>query len=844
MWKMLNNGVCPPEVSKIAFKSIASGQTNQAAIDNTGRLYTWGSAGWCYTGQTPVPAGGGNYYPHPAIYTDSGKFDMRRPFQVGDKSDWVKVEISEYAMIIMNEDGYLYFLGDVNYGLGGIAEDTQYRWNSINHWYELGTNGDECIFPTLVNNQQWKDFSLGWYHTIAQKADGSMWIWGSDNYGNTYGDGRPEDFMSITPIQMTWVPGPVKLFCADYDVNAIVTTSNEVWIWGNYNAATYAVPTHIALTLPPGVNITKVACSSFGVVVLLSNGRVYCQGDEICFSLTELSLDFVADPDNHTFVDIDCFSGKAMGIDTNGNAWGWGSMIYFVWSPHPTIPDECDYQAGFDRPTLAMADTVGQYRWKMISLGGWTYVGVDDAGDLYTNGENAYSELGIGLTETEHDHACYPVKTLPLLLDNGTAEGVLAEATSGTAAIQNIIQSPKQMSEHNLCGHWHKEDGLAEPAKEDIPSCCWNFAVDIEGADIVLYALGITYPCPIISLKYNIATRVWYGPYWRMEKFYTRDWLAGANTHGAFDALLMYGGDDSGSIFQHAVTGHRVTVKSTYHPTGEVYQREFINLPEQDCEGKIAVYADTGKVMLLLERSAAIELWVSTDRGNSYYLGESWARGSSYRYSRIVREDAFFYVGIYYSEGSSTRIIRTYRSADGLTWETRATVETPVGAIAFNMWMDSGTIFLLCDNTLFYSTDGAVTFTSRTITTDTNFGVANGSLQYAVMFYPNSLEKTDNYTAVAPVWDELPTIVGIEYELTEFTTIRNSGDYIVYMRNNIFVADRIVVPVSQTLGTEWELVQSPLVYFKNDEEVYFGKDDPRWKFAPQANKIPLDPQYR
>jgi hypothetical protein len=68
------------------------------------------------------------------------------------------------------------------------------------------------------------------------------------------------------------------------------------------------------------------------------------------------------------------------------------------------------------------------------------------------------------------------------------------------------------------------------------------------------------------------------------------------------------------------------------------------------------------------------------------------------------------------------------------------------------------------------------------------------------------------------------------------------------MRDNLFLpfgaTTRIVLPVTQALGTQWELVQTPLIYFKEPIDSLHGEDDPRWRFSPTRDKIPLDPQYR
>lgn len=440
MWKMLYNGKCPPpELAGFKFVQVTSGQVNQAAIDNQGRLFTWGAATqWGASGTTPIPiAGTPNFSPNPAIYYDPLYWDgtnthMLHPYQVGTKSDWIKVIASEYTYMAIDSEGKLYCWGEGFYGNGGWERDEQYDFDDPNNIWQAG--GSIAIIPTLVNNDVWKDFALGWYHVLAQKSDGTLWIWGENN-DDDYGSATyPDNFISRVPIQMTWLPANIKLFDCDWGSNIIVTADDQVYVWGT-NYELYPTPTLKPLTLPGGVTIIKCECSWAGACVLLSNGEVWGLGWAFSF-VNDLpppqddGFDFRKVPGGHFFVDLSVFSQGAAALDNQGNIWGWGTGTYTISRGGLNSDDpQCDMSAldSTEVPLLTAVDHptgFGTYNWKTFALGGWTHCAIDTEGKLFTWGSNAYGELGVN--DRNALDTCKPMLVVDPTLDDGTlVEGIL-----------------------------------------------------------------------------------------------------------------------------------------------------------------------------------------------------------------------------------------------------------------------------------------------------------------------------------------------------------------------------------------------------------------------------------
>ena len=841
-WNMLNNGVCPPEPpSPLRFVKISSGTYVNMAIDSLGRLYAWGSSSYMYQGQTPVPVPDTlNFTRHPATFRASPYYAaMVYPYQTGyPKSDWVDCQTWEYVHMALDADGFIYAVGEDGtgstvYGRGGWGPISQYR-EELSHVFTPGDS--QAITFQLVNNHQWSNFVLGGYHVIAQKLDKSLWIWGTNLSNATYGNlAYANDFMSLIPIQMTWVPGPVKCFDCSYSVTVVVTESNEIYQWGAWGNSMYLTqePTQIPFALSSGITITDVKCNASGIIILLSNGDVYGIGEYMGGTQPDEALSFTKLSGNHIFTKI--FAAKETGaaaLDNSGVIWAWGNQSFLI------------VQGGVDdivtgTPTFTSGPDPNVYRWIDFAPGSWSYLAINDEGRLFSWGTNVYGLPGIGLFETDptSDDLYSAVECGPFAtLENGVNAYESYEPGAGTAALQYEITSPAQLAEHNPCGHWHKKlDTPGESNIDEIPFCCWSFSLAISGADIVLYGLGIKPTCPIIGLRYNIATRVWSRPFSRVDNFFAAQYLSGAYIDGHLTGVIAYGGDGD----QVSSSNHRVRVLVTNHTNGELADAEFLGTPPQTCEGRLVINSAFNLVAIIIQKSASLELWSSDIGGGLFYLQKTWIFTGVFKQARIVRTSLYYFVGIMYDNNE----IEIHRSEILVDWTVQTAVSVSATAGTFNMWVDSETIYILCHETLFYSTDNGITFTGKSVTNPTNFGVANGITKQALIFYPNLIEKTLDYSITNPTWNELPVIPGIDYALNSLTTIRNSGDYVAYITDNLFVDSRIVLPISQTLGNDWEIVQSPLTYFESTEAALNGVDNPRWKFAPSVEKIRLDPQY-
>ena len=172
-----------------------SGQLGgSVAIKTDGTLWTWGSNCGDNTAtnrSTPVTtfAGGTN---------------------------WKQVSPGGLHMAAIKTDGTLWTWG---YNIQGQLGDNT-------------TTDRSTPVTTFVGGTNWKQVSAGFYHTVAIKTDGTLWTWGSNNVGQL---GTNNTTTISTPVT-TFAGGTnwKQASCGGSGCGAI-KTDGTLWLWGSDN---------------------------------------------------------------------------------------------------------------------------------------------------------------------------------------------------------------------------------------------------------------------------------------------------------------------------------------------------------------------------------------------------------------------------------------------------------------------------------------------------------------------------------------------------------------------------------------------------------------------------------
>lgn len=228
------------------WSALAAGRGHAMVLKTDGTLWGWGLNSF---GQL----GDGTYDPGNA------------PIQIGVDTDWAAASAGGSHTVALKTDGTLWAWGE-NFS-GQLGNGTFNKGN--NTPVQVGTDTD------------WVEVATGNYHTLALKADGSLWAWGSNLYGQL-GDGTfTKENDKSTPIQIG----------TDIDWAVVATGENHsvalkidgtLWAWGdNWGGALGDGTTedrYVPTQIGTDTDWVMAAAGKSHTVALKSDGTVWAWG--------------------------------------------------------------------------------------------------------------------------------------------------------------------------------------------------------------------------------------------------------------------------------------------------------------------------------------------------------------------------------------------------------------------------------------------------------------------------------------------------------------------------------------------------------------------------------------
>jgi len=282
------------------WKQVSCGSNHTAAIKTDGTLWTWGRGTSAQLGDntttnrsTPVTtfAGGTNWkqvacggYFTAAIKTDgtlwtwglggSGQLGINdvltrtTPVQTfAGGTNWKQVACGDSHTAAIKTDGTLWTWGR---GTNGILGDN------------AQTNRSTPI-TTFAGGTNWKQVACGFSaisNTSAIKTDGTLWVWGSNGYGQI---GNNTTIFRLTPVT-TFAGGTNwKQVSSGNDHTAAIKTDGTLWTWGRNNNAQLGINGILTRTTPVqtfagGTNWKQVTCGQNFTAAIKTDGTLWTWG--------------------------------------------------------------------------------------------------------------------------------------------------------------------------------------------------------------------------------------------------------------------------------------------------------------------------------------------------------------------------------------------------------------------------------------------------------------------------------------------------------------------------------------------------------------------------------------
>jgi len=188
------------------------------------------------------------------------------PVQIGTATNWQEVAAGHSNTIALKSDGTLWAWGSNSDGqLGRGSSDS------------LTTNNVPVQIGTVTT---WTGIVAGAYHTLAKRADGTLWAWG-DNSNGQVGNGSTTDVTS--PFQLgaatNW-----NVITASFYASAATRSDGTLWTWGRNFEGQLGDGTLVQRSSPgqlgTGTNWQSVQGGYFHFLATKTDGSLWSWGYE------------------------------------------------------------------------------------------------------------------------------------------------------------------------------------------------------------------------------------------------------------------------------------------------------------------------------------------------------------------------------------------------------------------------------------------------------------------------------------------------------------------------------------------------------------------------------------
>ncbi len=250
--------------------------------------------------------------------------------------------------------------------------------------------------PTQVGTDLYTQVAANNYHSLALKADGSLWAWGYNSRGQLGTTNMGVYVANPTPIRVGTdlysqvAAGP--LHCLG------LRADGSLWAWGgNYNGqlgtttnsgtnASNPTPTRIGSAL-----YSQVAAGGAHTLALRADGTLWAWGDN-SFGQLGINNRQVTNPTptqlgTDLYKQVAAGDGHSLGLRATGSLYAWGSNY------SGQLGNTTNVGIYINNPTPRQ---VGTDLYTQVAVGGTHSLGLRANGSLWTWGSNYESELGQG----------------------------------------------------------------------------------------------------------------------------------------------------------------------------------------------------------------------------------------------------------------------------------------------------------------------------------------------------------------------------------------------------------------------------------------------------------------
>ena len=300
-------------------------------------------------------------------------------------------------------------------------------------WNGLGQLGDGTLDsrkrPILIGTG-YSAISAGYVHSMALKTDGTLWTWGKNDYGQL-GDGTLIDKASPVQIGSDYVAISAGKFGMYGEHSLALKADGSLWAWGYNENGQVGDGSFETRTSPVmiGTGFTEISAGGEHSLALKENGTLWAWGFNFYGQLGDGSMTNRIRPVliGADYIAIAAGVIHSLGIKADGTLWAWGNGMTGQLGDGTTVTSR-------DKPVMIGADyiaisTGGSGYFALFGYAGSHCLATKSDGTLWTWGYNYNGQLGNGTTDT---HIVPTQISFPLSI-NSTAFSISAGGTHSFA---------------------------------------------------------------------------------------------------------------------------------------------------------------------------------------------------------------------------------------------------------------------------------------------------------------------------------------------------------------------------------------------------------------------------
>ena len=261
-----------------------------------------------------------------------------------------------------------------------------------NSYGQLGDNTPthrSSPVQTVTGGTNWKQVAGGTNHTAAIKTDGTLWTWGYNTYGQL---GDSTVTLRSSPVQTVTGGTNWKQVAGGGNHTVAIKADGTLWLWGDNNFGqlgddTVANKSSPIQTVAGGTDWKSVACGANFTVALKTDGTLWVWGDNPFGQLGDNTTIKRSSPiqtiaGGTNWKQISCGLQTIAAIKTDGTLWMWGNNLY------GRLGDNTSTHRSSPVQTIA-----GGTNWKSAACG-YSHTGaIKTDGTLWMWGQNNYGQL-------------------------------------------------------------------------------------------------------------------------------------------------------------------------------------------------------------------------------------------------------------------------------------------------------------------------------------------------------------------------------------------------------------------------------------------------------------------